>query len=51
MIDSIKFDTANNVIVVTLEDGTSTTYTQAMDAQYLADFPERGGDLQAMGWA
>lgn len=50
MIDSIKFDTANNAIVVTLDDGTVTNYTQYMAAQYVADHPDRVGDLKAMGW-
>lgn len=51
MIDSIKFDTTNNIIVVTYADGTSTTYTHVMCDQYLLDFPDRAADLKAMGWA
>lgn len=47
-MDSITFNTAENKIVVTLTDGTEQTYTDA--ASYLADWPDRGADVIAMGW-
>jgi len=48
MRDSITFDTSNDKIIVTLEDGTSTEYATA--ASYLADWPDREVDCTAMGW-
>jgi len=50
MIDYVKFDTANDVIVVGYADGTTSTYTRAMAAEYLYIFPDRSGDVKAMGW-
>ena len=50
MIDSIKFDTSANSITVTMDDGTSVIYTFDMAAQYATDYPNRIGDLVAMGW-
>jgi hypothetical protein len=48
MIESITFNTAESTLTVTLEDGTSTTYTDT--ATYLADHPDRFDDVVAMGW-
>jgi len=48
MIESITFNTAEFKLIVTLEDGTSTTYTDS--ATYLADHPDRFADIVAMGW-
>ena len=50
MIDYVKFDTTNNVIIVGYADGTTSTYTQAMVAEYLETFPDRASDIKAMGW-
>jgi len=48
MIESITFNTAEDKLIVTLDDGTSTEYTNAAD--YLADHPDREADCLAMGW-
>lgn len=45
----IKFDTANDLIVVTLPDGTVRTYVRADAGQYLMEMG-RPADLEAMGW-
>lgn len=50
MIESITFDSANNKLIVELDDGTVTTYTNADTTAYLTQFPERETDLIAMGW-
>lgn len=50
MIESITFDSANNRLIVELDDGTVTTYTNADTTAYLTQFPERETDLIAMGW-
>jgi hypothetical protein len=49
MIESITFNTADSKIIVTLEDATTTEYTDA--AAYLTDHPDREADVVAMGWA
>ena len=49
-IESITFDSVNNCIIVTLDNGLVTEYTKADTAAYLAQFPDRVADLQAMGW-
>lgn len=46
----ITFNTAENKITVTLEDGTVKEYTQADKNKYLADYPDREADIIAMGW-
>jgi len=46
----ITFNTAENKLIVTLEDGTSKEYTQANKEQYLLDYPDRVADIVAMGW-
>jgi hypothetical protein len=48
MIESITFNTAESKLIVTLEDGTETTYTNSAD--YIADHPDRFDDVVAMGW-
>lgn len=48
MIESITFNTAENKITVTYTDGTSKEYTDR--ARYLADWPDREADCDAMGW-
>lgn len=48
-MESITFNTAENKITVTMIDGTSKDYTDR--ASYLADWPERAADADAMGWA
>ena len=40
---SITFNSAESQIIVTLDDDTEQTYTDA--ASYLADFPDRVGDV------
>jgi hypothetical protein len=49
MIESITFNTAENKLIVTLDDGTLTEYTDA--TTYLADHPDREADCIAMGWS
>ena len=48
MIESITFNTAEDKLIVTLDDGTSKDYTDA--EMYLADHPDREADVVAMGW-
>lgn len=48
MIESITFNTAESKLIVTLDDGTITEYTDAK--AYLADHPDRPDDVVAMGW-
>jgi hypothetical protein len=48
MIEKITFNTAENKLIVLLEDGTSKEYTDA--DSYIADLPERVADAVAMGW-
>lgn len=48
MIESLTFNTAENKLVVKLEDGTEQTYIDA--ATYLIDQPDRPADVVAMGW-
>jgi hypothetical protein len=48
MIDSITFNTAESKLIVTYEDGTAKEYTDR--ASYLADWPDRAADCDAMGW-
>jgi hypothetical protein len=48
MIEKITFNTAENKLIVLLEDGTSKEYTDA--DSYVADFPERVADAVAMVW-
>jgi hypothetical protein len=49
-IDTITFDSANDCIIVTLDNGLVTEYTKADVVAYLAQFPDRVADLVAMGW-
>jgi len=48
MINYIKFDAANNCIVVGLSDGTVATYTPAQEAQYIADTGRTSADFVAL---
>ena len=48
-MDSITFNTAESKLVVNYEDGTAKEYTDR--ASYLADWPDRSADCDAMGWA
>lgn len=50
MIERITFNTAENKLIVTLENGTVKEYTQADQDKYLADYPDRNSDIIAMGW-
>ena len=49
MIESIAFNTAESKLTVTLEDGSSKDYTNAVS--YLTDHPDREADVIAMGWS
>ena len=49
MVESITFDTVQGKLIVTLDDGSSKEYTTR--AAYMADFPDREADCDAMGWA
>jgi len=46
----ITFNTAENKLIVTLEDGTSKEYLPSDKEQYLLDYPDRVADVVAMGW-
>lgn len=46
----ITFNTLDNKLIVTFEDGTSNEYTQADKDKYLSDYPDRAADIAAMGW-
>lgn len=46
----ITFNTAENKLVVTLEDGTTKEYIQADKELYLKNHPDRAADIVAMGW-
>jgi hypothetical protein len=46
----ITFNTAENKIIVTLEDGTTKEYLPSDKAQYLAEHPDRTADCDAMNW-
>ena len=48
MIESITFNTSEGKLIVTYEDGTVKEYTDR--AAYVADFPDREADCDAMGW-
>lgn len=48
---SITFNTAENKLVVSYDDGTNYEYTEATKSQYLADYPDRMADVAAMGWS
>lgn len=48
MIESITFNTGASELLVTYADGTTREYTESVS--YLADHPERVGDVVAMGW-
>ena len=50
MVESITFNTEQNKLVVTFENGTTKEYTQADKDAYLADYPDRVADVVAMGW-
>jgi hypothetical protein len=47
-MDSITFNTADNKITVTMTDQSTKDYTDR--ASYLADWPDRAADCDAMGW-
>ena len=47
-IQSIAYDYAAKTLVVTLTDGSATTYTDR--EAYLADWPDREADCAAIGW-
>jgi hypothetical protein len=46
----ITFNTAENKLIVTLEDGISKEYLPSDKEQYLLDYPDRAADVVAMGW-
>jgi hypothetical protein len=50
MIETVTFNTAENKLIVTFEDGTTKEYTQTDAAQYIADYPDRVSDVISMGW-
>lgn len=37
-------------LIITFDNGTTKEYTQAEKDQYIADFPDRVADVEAMGW-
>lgn len=47
---AVNYDYTTKTITVTWNDGTETTYTEADQAQYLAD-TGRENDVAAIGWA
>ena len=49
-MNSITFNTTENKLIVTFEDGTTKEYLQADKEQYLADYPDRAADVAAMNW-
>lgn len=46
----ITFNTGENKLIVTFEDGTFKEYLPSDKEQYLVDYPERFADIVAMGW-
>jgi len=46
----ITFNTGENKLIVTFEDGTIKEYVSTDAEQYLNDYPDRMSDLVAMGW-
>ena len=46
----ITFNTAENKLIITLEDSTTKEYLQADKDAYVADYPDRAADVEAMGW-
>lgn len=50
MADSYTLNWAEQKLIVTFYDGTTREYTQADKDQYIADFPDRVADVEAMGW-
>jgi hypothetical protein len=46
----ITFNTAENKIIVTFEDGTTKEYLPSDKAQYLIQYPDRVADVVAMNW-
>ena len=48
MIQSITFNTAESKLIVTYEDETTKEYTDR--ESYIADYPDRSADCDAMGW-
>ena len=48
MVDTITFNTAENKLTVTLDDGTSKDYFDTNS--YITDYPDRVADTIAMGW-
>lgn len=50
MIESITFNTEEYKLIITFEDGTTKEYTQSDKNAYLADYPDRAADVEAMGW-
>jgi len=50
MIYSVQFLYDANVIIVTLDDGTSQEYSKEQKDEYIRAFPDREGDVLAMGW-
>jgi hypothetical protein len=50
MIESITFNTEQNKLIVTFENGTIKEYQSTDKMQYLSDFPDRASDIIAMNW-
>jgi len=50
MVDSITFDFDNKTITVRFVDGTSQVFTSATKDAYLAAYPNRVLDIEAIGW-
>jgi hypothetical protein len=50
-MNSITFNTEEAKLIITLDDETTKEYTEADKEQYLADYPDRAGDVVAMGWS
>lgn len=49
-MNSITFNTDESKLIITFEDGSTKEYTQADKDAYLSDYPDRVGDVEAMGW-
>lgn len=46
----ITFNTGENKLIVTFEDGTTKEYIREDKDLYLLDYPDRAADIVAMGW-
>jgi len=51
IVAEITYDYAAKTLTVILEDGATTTYTEADKVQFLTDCPDRVKSTVAIGWA